>query len=189
MKKTGRTMTLSGQLPRRNFQQQLFRNPHPILEYANVLDINRAWRVKFYQTWVQETPTEMGFQDGCYWTVDTQLSTDNIPGNTMWNNAGENRAIAWETLAYDSNRASFKGVDPGSPSGEIPRNLMNVETWIHPDHIIQNKLTISAHAFGTNYAENATYVLNYIVELEEVEISPSESIVFNIKSKAQDLET
>jgi len=186
MKKTGKTLTLSGQLPRRQFQQQLFRDPHTVLEYSNVLDINRAWKVKSFATWIQETPAEMGFTGECYFTVDCQLSTDNIPSNLMWNNAGDNRAIGWGNLAYNANRAAYK---PMTPAGEIPRSLDNSTYWLHPDHVIQNKLTISAHAFGSNESENATYVLNYIVELEEVEISPTESIVFNIKSKAQDLET
>jgi len=128
----------------------------------------------------------MGFTGECYFTVDCQLSTDNIPSNLMWNNAGDNRAIGWGNLAYNANRAAYK---PMTPAGEIPRSLDNSTYWLHPDHVIQNKLTISAHAFGSNASENATYVLNYLVELEEVEISPTESIVFNIKSKAQDLET
>jgi hypothetical protein len=49
-------------------------------------------------------------------------------------------------------------------------------------------LTISAQAPGSSDLEAAAgYTLNYVVNLEEVEITPIESIVYNIKSKAQDL--
>ena len=65
---------------------------------------------------------------------------------------------------------------------------MNSEYWLLPDHIIQNKLTIGAYAGGSSAIEGLTgYSLNYIVNLEEWDITPIESIVFNIKSKAQDL--
>ena len=52
MKKTGKTLTLSGQMPKRQFGMEMFRNPHTILEYSNVLDINRAW--KDDNTWFGE---------------------------------------------------------------------------------------------------------------------------------------
>jgi hypothetical protein len=182
MKKTGKTLTLSGQMPKRAFMQQLFRDPHTILEYSNVLDINKAWKVKDFRCWIQES--SFGQTADAYITVDTQLSTDDIPNANDWNNAGENRAIGWGTLAYNCNAMTSK---PQSPAG-TPRSLENSEYFMHPDHLIQNKLTISAHAFGDQSTlENKEYTLNYIVYLEEYDISPTESIIFNIKSKAQDL--
>ena len=66
--------------------------------------------------------------------------------------------------------------------------LINSDYWLMPDHIVQNKLTIGAYAGGPSTVESlAGYSLNYIVNLEEWDITPIESIVFNIKSKAQDL--
>lgn len=184
MKRTGKTLTLSGQMPKRLFGAQLFRDPHTILEYANVLDINKAWKVKDFKVWIQESPLEMGLSDGGYMTVDTQLSTDSIPLQQDWNNAGDNRAIGWGTLAYNLNASTFKE----QPIAGIPRSLDNSEYWMHPDHLIQNKLTISAHAFGNQLKfEQKLYTLNYVVYLEEYDISPTESIIFNIKGKAQDL--
>ena len=59
-----------------------------------------------------------------------------------------------------------------------------------PDHIIQNKLIIGYTAVGPQAVVEAAqnkYELNYIVELEEWDITPVESIFHNIKSKAQDL--
>jgi len=183
MKRTGRTLTLSGQMPRRLFLSPLERDPHTILEYANVLDINKAWKVKDFRVWIQEK--EFGQTEDCYMTVDTQLSTDTIPNTNDWNNAGENRAIGWGTLAYNLNQKSWK---PQGGQAGFPRSLENSEYWMHPDHLIQNKLTIGACAFGVQAAlEDNYYTLNYIVYLEEYDISATESIVFNIKGKAQDV--
>ena len=67
--------------------------------------------------------------------------------------------------------------------------LMHSEYWMKDDHVIQNRLDISASARGSQTVEGLTgYTLNYIVNLEEVDITPTESIVYNIKSKAQDLQ-
>ncbi len=46
MKGTGKTLTLSGTLPPKLFYSQLFRDPHPVLEYSNVLDLTKAWKIK-----------------------------------------------------------------------------------------------------------------------------------------------
>tara|TARA_R100001463_G_scaffold9795_1_gene29206 strand:+ start:123 stop:677 length:555 start_codon:yes stop_codon:yes gene_type:complete len=182
MKKTGKTLTLSGQMPKRDFGAQLYRDPHTILEYANVLDINKAWKVKDFRVWIMES--NFGQTADAYFTVDTQLSTDDIPNLGDWNNAGDNRAIGWGTLAYNCNAMTSK---PQSAAG-FPRSLENSEYFMHPDHLIQNKLTISAHAFGDQSTlEQKQYTLNYIVYLEEYDITPTESIIFNIKGKAQDL--
>ena len=182
MKRTGKILTLSGTMPPRLFGQQLHRDPHTILEYSNVLDINKAWKVKDFRVWVKES--EFGQTSDGYFTLDTQLSTDNIPNDVNWNDAGENRAIGWGTLAYNCNAMTSK---PQSAAG-TPRSLDNSEYWMHPDHLVQNLLTISAHAFGDqSTSETKSYTLNYIVYLEEYDITPTESIVFNIKGKAQDL--
>lgn len=185
MKITGKTLTLSGQLPLRPFQQGLFRDPHTILEYANVLDISKAWRVKDFRCWIQGTALEMGLGKEAAIAMDVQLSTDDIPNGPDWNNAGENRAVGWGTLSYWITQANLK---PSSTIAGMARMLMNSEYWVLPDHVVQNKLTISASAPGSSDLEASTgYILNYIVNLEELDITPIESIVYNIKSKAQDL--
>ena len=185
MKKTGKTLTLSGQMPQRQFGELLFRDPKTILEYSNVLDINKAWKVKDFRCWIQGTCNDMGINKEACTGLDVQLSTDNIPNSGDWNNATENRAIGWGTLSYWFTQSNIK---VSTPQAGLARMLMNSEYWMHPDHLIQNKLTISAQATGNTDLEAATgYVLNYIVYLEEYDITPSESIVFNIKGKAQNV--
>jgi len=165
---------------------ELDRDPHTILEYSNVLDINRAWRVLDFKAWIQEDTAQLGFTIPGLIGFDVQLSTDEIPNSNDWNNAGENRALGWGTFGYNCMdctydlRAGFTGA---------PRILMPGDYFMHPDRIVQNKLTIGAAGSGADaLVENKPgYTMNYIVYLEEVEISPQESIIYNIKSKAQDI--
>tara|TARA_R110001583_G_C5579453_1_gene402781 strand:+ start:579 stop:1148 length:570 start_codon:yes stop_codon:yes gene_type:complete len=187
MKRTGKTLTLSGQLPTRQFGQQLFRDPHTILEYSNVLDIKRAWRVKDFSCWIQEFGLEFTpMNEPTQFALDVQLSSDDIPNAGDWNNAGDNRAVGWGTLTYYLGNGQYK---PQAGFTGSSRMLMNSEYWMMEDHVIQNKLTISSQAMGDAILEGITsgYSLNYVVNLEEWEITPIESIVFNIKGAAQDL--
>jgi len=184
MKRTGKTLSLSGQLPKRTFLQTLFRDPTTILEYANVLDLTRAWKVKDFKCWIQETGLEFGTVSAPNsFGIDVQLSTDDIPGSAQWNNAGDNRGVGWGTLSYNLSDGQYK---PQTFSG-VSRMLIHSEYWMQPDHLIQNKLTLSAQCSGTNSALEAMdgYTLNYIVYLEEYDITPVESIMFGIKGIAQ----
>lgn len=187
MKKTGKTLTLSGQMDKRPFGFRLERFPKTILEYANVLDLNKAWKVIDFRCWVQETGAQMGaISENATFGLDVQLSTDDIPNNPDWNNAEENRAIGWGTLSYALSD-TFAGKTQTFTG--VQRMLLHSEYWMHPDHLVQNKLTISAQGTGANATIEGLegYTLNYIVYLEEYDITPSESIVFNIKGKAQNV--
>lgn len=185
MKATGKTLTLSGEMPQRQFGELLFRDPHTILEYANVMDINKAWKVKDFRCWIKGTCTDMGINKEACTGLDVQLSTDDIPYSADWNNAGDNRGIGWGTLSYWFTQSNIK---VSTPQAGFARMLMNSEYFMHPDHLVQTKLTISAQATGNSDLEGATgYVLNYIVYLEEFDITPTESIIYNIKGKAQDI--
>ena len=79
MKRTGKTLTLSGQMPKRLFGQQIFRDPHTILEYSNVLDINRAWRVVDFHCWIMENDKELGdLTNNAQFGVDVQFQINQI---------------------------------------------------------------------------------------------------------------
>ncbi|AXH78514.1 MAG: hypothetical protein [Circular genetic element sp.] len=186
MKSTGRTMTLSGQMPKRLFGAGLHRDPYTILEYANVLDISKAWKLLDFKCWIQEDSQNLGaFAEPFQFGLDVQLATDVIPDEPMWNNAGDNRAVGFGTLTYYVGDGQYK---PAISFTGASRMLMHESYWMKDDHVIQNRLDISAAAKGNNTVESLEgYTLNYIVNLEEIDITATESIVYNIKSKAQDL--
>ncbi|GAI60129.1 unnamed protein product, partial [marine sediment metagenome] len=59
--------------------------------------------------------------------------------------------------------------------------------WIDPNHVIQDLLNLYIRVGCSSDYEGAVKQFNYIVWMEEVEISDTESIIFNIKGKSQDL--
>ena len=183
MKRTGKTLTLSGQLAKRTAGTDIGIDPTTILEYGNVLDINKAWKVVSYRVWLQErTGADLGLTDEAMPTLYTQLNTDYVQ-RPVWYNAEINRSIAYSNTLYNCTGPAYKaGVFSNSGVG-----IQNQSYFIEPEHIVQNTLILGAQLQGSGSSENATYTVNYIVYLEEYDISANESIIFNVKSKGQDL--
>ena len=94
--------------------------------------------------------------------------------------------IPRNTMAYIN--VELSGTIIGGTTGFIGK-VGFFEYWMHPEHLVQNKLTISAQGTGANAQIEGLdgYTLNYIVYLEEYDITPDESIIFNIKGKAQNV--
>lgn len=185
MKRTGKTLTLSGQLAKRQAGVDIGVDPTTILEYGNVLDINKAWKVVSYRVWLQERDgASLGLTDEAVMTLYTQLNTDFVqPVGPTWYNAEINRSIAYSNTLYNATVPAYRaGVYSNSGVG-----IQNQAYFIQPEHIVQNNLILGTQLQGGGSAENATYTVNYIVYLEEYDISANESIIFNVKSKGQDL--
>ena len=92
MKRTGKTLTLSGLLPAKRFGSPIFALPEPILEYSNVLDIKRAWKVKDVRCFLKSDALDMGFTQDCLINFRFQLNTDEMPNRNDWYNAGDFRS-------------------------------------------------------------------------------------------------
>jgi len=158
------------------------RNVKTILEFTNVLDITRAWRVKDFKVWLKTAPEDIPIANWGNMAIRYQLNTDDMARPDFWD-AGDNRAIAFGEVAYGLNSYNDKQTF-GLPT---PANLRQYANYVQPDHVIQNRLDLAAHV---SFPESGglEVELNYIIYLEEITITPTESIVYNIKSKAQDLE-
>jgi len=183
MKMTGKTMTLRG-----STTVEVMRNfvPTNILEYSNVLDLTKAWKVIGYSVWPtgwrtnfqQENVTQTASIESFLATVINIFDTATIP---IQNSPEDNRQIAWgNTMIHLANGNKISGAT----------KVQTVEAehyWIDPNHIIQDELNLYLRiGAGTEY-EGERKQFNYIVWLEEYEVSDIESIVFNIKGKSQDL--
>ena len=94
------------------------------------------------------------------------------------NRADDNRLITWINQCYSMG---------GKSIGANGNGLLNEQVVVDPDHIIQKELNISMKYLGGSVFENTLVQTNYIVYLEEVEITAIESIVSSIKSSAQSL--
>jgi len=183
MKDTKKRMTLSGQIGPFLFSRALSAaNTKTILEYTNVLDIKKAWRVVDFRVWLASSHADIGMVADGLLDFRVQLNTDEMKDG-YWD-ASDNRAIAWGEIAYAS-QAQY-----GKPAGSAgaPMQNINTEYYIKPDHIVQTRLDLSVEGTGSGTTtEGKDFLCNYIVYLEQYDITPQESIVFNIKSKGQDL--
>ncbi|GAH59780.1 unnamed protein product [marine sediment metagenome] len=183
MKRNDKSMTLRGSVPavvNRDWFQ------YNILEYSNVLDLSKAWKVIGYSVW--PTGWREGFQAENilqHTSIESFLATDIGISDTatiqILNSPEDNRQIAWGNTLM--NLGSGDKVSGAS-------KVQSVEAehyWIDPNHIIQDELNLYLRLGAGNLYEGSIKQINYIVFLEEYEISDVESIVYNLKGKAQDL--
>lgn len=174
MKTTGKRMTLRGQIPNCQFDEWNTRN---VLDYANVLDIKKAWRVVYFMQWLGDYPSRDSPSSGLEWSLNGILSTDDLP--VVESDARDNRQIAWSNQLYSAG---------GKVTGAYSDGLMNEQYVIDPDHIIQKRLDINFLPQGGTTFESLFVDVNFIVYLEEIEITPNESIISTIKQSAQNLD-
>jgi len=117
-------------------------------------------------------------------SIESFLATDtNIfdTATVLINNSPEdNRQIAWGNCLIDLG-AGAKGNNTKTQA------VANEAYWIDPSHIIQDELNLYLRIGTSDDFEGEVKRVNYIVWMEEVEITDTESIIFNIKGKSQDL--
>lgn len=179
MKRTKRTLTLRGThtfqvSPKFDFEQ--------ILDYANVLDISMGWKVRDYEVMIQNPNLGSAFVREDL-SLETILATDTLEtgwaGGDPRQDMSDNRQIAWGNQLYKC------GV---SPTATV-FGLNSTHEIVDPDHLVQNQLNIGFRiSADPAVVEGVEVVCNWIVYLDEYNITPSESIVFNIKGQAQDVD-
>lgn len=158
-------------------------NGSPILEYANVLDLKKAWKVEGYAVWPVDFRGGVGSDKG-HASLESFLATDRNIVDTanveIANNAEDNRQFAWGNTLINLDYGTKALTTAG-------QSVENEHYWVDPDHLIQDELNIYVSAASGDVYEGLVKKINYIVYLREVEITPAESIVQNIKGKSQDL--
>lgn len=174
MKSTGKFLTLRGKLEGARFIQW---NTENILDYANVLDITKAWRLVYFKAWLGSYPSLANAGLGIEYSIQGMISTDTIPA--ISSDGSDNRQIAWSNQLYSSG---------GKVAAAYSDGLMNESYIVDPDHIIQKQLNINFLPLGGSGYENDTVDINYIVYLEEMQVTANESIVSTIKQSAQNIE-
>jgi LPS sulfotransferase NodH len=174
MKSTGRTLTLRGTSA--TFQATADYHTENILDYANVLDINKAWKIRWFEVWPVESLALSFPGSGYELALESILSTEDIVN--IENRADDNRLIAWSNQSY---------MTGGKSAGSTSQGIIGQQIVVDPDHVIQKELNISFRVLGGTVFEDSDVNVNYIVYLEEVDITPTESIMFTIKQSAQSL--
>lgn len=178
MKKTKRGKTLRG---KHTFPISSKFDFDTILEYSNVLDIGMGWKVRDFEVLLDNPNLGSQFVRE-FLSLESMLTTDEL--DTGWaggdprQDFSDNRQIAWGNQLYNMGLSPTATVSGLEQSRDI----------IDPDHIVQNELNIGFR-IGADPAvvEGVEVTVNWIVYLDEYNITPSESIVFNIKQTAQDI--
>ncbi len=176
MKFTGKSLTLRGELTVGALNNSYFTKT--ILDYSNVLDIEKGWRVRWIEIMPQPIKGVLGARIG----INGILATDDIVSSGPTQKFTDNRQIGWTSDTY------IYGDVGGSGVASLSQSIDGYTRIIDPDHIIQRRLDLSL-SIGTAFAAEAeTAVVNYIIYLEEVKITPVEAVISNIKSVAQDID-
>lgn len=154
------------------------------------IDRTRAWRVTYASVWLQELLHGTGGGDSralCQYTLSTESlgSVSITTGATAreWERrmgASDNRNMAWLSTDYqtreNTNADFLVPAIAGQPSFRLDE-----------DRIIVNELWI--HAFGvTEGGADLSLEANYYIELEQVKITPAESVIQQLKGIGQSTE-
>ena len=157
-----------------------------VFSYDSV-DRTRAWRVTYAAVWLQELLHGTGGGDSralCQWT----LSTESLGAVTISDGAtarewerrmgtGDNRNMAWSSTDYQTRENVNADFLVPAISGQ-PTMLLDV------DRLVTNELWI--HAFGvTEGTADLEIQANYYIEMELQKITPSESVLQQLKGQGQ----
>lgn len=174
----GRTFTLRGVL---SVPDNGVNANHPILDYISP-DRTRAWKIKgaFYwpKDWYNISHAADGFMCAvaCLHTDTGKLNHNEIT------DPSDNRLCAWAQQTYNHRDAPSNFITPNSTP------LGRMDFLIDEDTIVTKELYITI-ANATDRDENKFRDWGYLVVLEEMTITPVESIFQQIKGMAQDVLT
>ena len=186
----GRLMTLRGAEPIEIGTKTDFgaSGEHRIFAYESP-DRTKGWRVIRAYFWIQDTIQEAGGDSRS--TVSASLSTDTLGDIDIttrdlaseWLNrmgAGDNRTIGWVQQDYQNRENADSDMIFGTSGMR-----QQAEFICDADRIVTNELWIQT--FGATETTTINTTFNYYIELEEMKISPSQSVFQQIKGIGQDI--
>lgn len=164
-----------------------------IFEYESP-DRTRAWKVRYASAWVQECMVgATGNDQRALWQVS--LLTDQLDSlqakivdagsaNTYQKAIGpaDNRSIAWiqeDMLIRDNVTADWIGPDNGSSRSQM-------EFVCDANRIITNELYIVSYGL-TEGTALTDIECSYYIELEEIKLTPQESLFAQLKGTGQEV--
>lgn len=190
------TMTLRG-----GFDVNIGRNTaygasteHQIFAYES-MDRTRAWRVTYASVWIQELLHGTGGGDSRA-MVQTSLATDTLGAVTISNGAtarewerrmgaADNRTIGWTIQDWqtrENTNADFLTPGFGGEGGQ------GFQLLLDEDRVCTNELWLAC--FGvTEGGADLELQMNYYIEMEQIKITPSESILQQVKGIGQSVDS
>lgn len=149
-----------------------------LLDYVSP-DRTKAWKIKEAYIWPSDYRAEIGGTDvraclaATLWTDQHTIAKTDLSFS-----AADNRQCAW---AMDDYLVRHGGDDFIVPEGGGITTFL-----IDPDILVTKELYLSA-VFTTEATVSPKRNWNYVVVLEEVKVSPSQSLFQQIKGMGQDV--
>jgi hypothetical protein len=154
---------------------------NPIFDYVST-DRTKAWRVVSAYLW--PATWDGGTTSDGQTMIAGVLHTDYVKF-TSWNELSDvrdNRTFGWL-------QAGMKNVDNGGDDFLAPQSLNTMPQFtIDPDTIIVKELWLSVATKMENQSINGNRDWSYLIILEEMKLTPSESVFQQIKGMGQDVE-
>lgn len=157
-------------------------------------DMTRGWRVRFAAVWLNETFTGTVGGDSrallqCSLMTDS-LTADGLPLEVL----SQDTARAWQrVMSPDDNRTigwvqqDYQNRDNVTADFTLPTSGMRSQCPMITDfeRMVTSEMWLSA--FAVTDSETVTLDVAYYIELEQVKITESESVLQLIKGRAQDI--
>jgi len=149
-------------------------------------DRTRGWIIEDAWIWISTVNTAQPLTSDVNLSVIANLATDEIAGglplvfNTI-TDCDDNRQIAWhqkQWLGKDTNDFYMPTASPG---------LTGCDFLIDEERIVTNQLFITAGYLQSGGGDILATKLNFLVNLREVSISPSQSLMQQLKGIGQDI--
>lgn len=183
---TSRTYTIRGKLTCADGElvAPTITGPTQILSYSSV-DRTKAWKLRAWWVWPITVRAETGTTDGQL-QMDAALWTDTkrLAGASAFNmmlDPTENRSVGWLQAGYKIEADASGDFLASQSRGEMPRGI------IDEDRLITDNLFISLQTSSASSVKPSRE-WGFMVVLDQVKVSPLESVVQQLKGVGQDLE-
>ena len=171
-------LTLRGTLP--VTQDALGPSPHQIFSYEDNA-LTKGWKVREAYVWPASVRLAFGSGTGQF-LMQSVLHTDTGLDMSDWGKWGafDNRIIGWNNTTFQERAGNFPS---NNASSFVPASQMILD----PDHVIARELYVSFQS-QSDGGDSPPMEWNYLVVLEPMKLTPSETILSIIKSVAQDID-
>jgi len=138
-----------------------------------------AWKVLDAKIWVESseaTGATAVVKTGSEFIISTQLQTDNMRTSDLLM-ADDNRCFGWFRSSYQVSKGT----------SNLIHQCLYREDNLDPDHLITDQMFQNLTYKGDNVGESSLVTICWMITLEQVKVTPVESILQTVKGRSQDV--
>lgn len=144
-------------------------------------DRTRGWKIEGAYIWVQDPVTGVSGSGNAL--LSANLATDQYDkdlSNLL--DASDNRSVAWHSKQYHYQNGTFDFIYPNATDTSMSAFLIDLE------RIVTNELYISAAFTPSVSPASPDQTLSYMIVLREVSLTPSQSLLQQLKGIGQNID-